>query len=316
MRSWTTSDAAPQRIGLLLFDAFSMHCLANTVEPLRAANGFAGRTVYDWQFLSMDGGPVTSSSGLEVKAHARLSGASGDVLVVMPSYRFADHATANVSHALRNARARYRVMAGFDTGSWLLARAGLLKGRRATIHWEELDRFAETFPEVDVVRDRFLFDGDRITCGGALTAFETVMEMIGRHHGAALRLEVATLFMSPEAIGPQAAPTARGRTVARAVALMQVHLESPLTLVEIARRVGRSQREVSARMRVELGATPQAVYRRLRLILARKLVLETDLSIAEIALRTGYEDPSALTRAYRAEFATTPREMRGKIDSN
>lgn len=312
MPSWVTSDAAPQRFGLLLFDAFSMHCLANTVEPLRAANGFAGRRVYDWRFLTLDGGPVISSSGLEVTAHARLADHSGEMLIVMPSYRFQDHTSVDVLRALRASVRRHETLAGFDTGSWLLAAAGLLAGRRATIHWEEFDNFAEAFPDVSAQRDRFVLDGDRITCGGAITAFETVMHLIGRDHGEALRLEVATLFMSPEATGPHGAPTARGKTVARALTLMQANLEAPLPLSEIARRVGRSQKEIAKRTQAELGATPQAVYRRLRLILARKLVIETDLPVAEIALRSGYDDPSALTRAFRAEFGVSPRDMRSK----
>jgi AraC family carnitine catabolism transcriptional activator len=116
--------------------------------------------------------------------------------------------------------------------------------------------------------------------------------------------------MSPEATGPQSAPSARGRSVARAVAVMQENLETPLSIGEIARRVGRRQKELEARMKAELGATPQAVYRRLRLILARKLVIETDHSISEIAFRTGYQDPAAMTRAFKAEFGLAPRSLR------
>jgi AraC family carnitine catabolism transcriptional activator len=310
MRTWLDRFAAPQRIGVLLFETFSMHCLANTIEPLRAANSFAGRKIYDWHFLSLDGGPVTSSSGLLVAAHEKLADHRGEMLVVMPSYRFLEHASAETARALRAAAGRHEILAGFDTGSWLLAAAGLLAGRKATIHWEEIDRFAEAFPDVEVIRARHVTDGNRITCGGALTAFELVMELIGQRHGEALRLEVATLFMSPEATGPQSAPSARGRSVARAVAVMQENLEAPLPIGEIARCVGRRQKELEARMKAELGATPQAVYRRLRLILARKLVIETDLSISEIALRTGYQDPAAMTRAFRAEFGLAPRSLR------
>ena len=78
-----------------------MHCLANTIEPLRAANSFAGRKIYDWRFLSLDGGPVTSSSGLSVAAHEKLADHRGDLLVVMPSYRFLEHASAETARALR-----------------------------------------------------------------------------------------------------------------------------------------------------------------------------------------------------------------------
>ncbi len=314
MQNWVKDNAAVQQVDLLLFDDFSGHCLANTVEPLRAANTLAGRQIYAWRFLTLDGRPATSSAGMEVNPHDRLARCQGDMLIAMPSYRYRPLATSTAKNALRAAAKRYKVMAGFDAGAWLLAAAGLLDGLRATIHWEELVSFAEDFPQVEVLRLRHVRDGNRITCSGALAAFDLMMDLIGQTHGQALRLEVATLFMSPEATEVQSpswgAGLARSGSVARALGLMQSNIETPLTILDIARQVGRSRKELEKRMKAQLGATPQAIYRRLRLMQARKFVLETDLSVAEIALRAGYEDPSAMTRAYREEFGATPRQMR------
>ncbi|MBE1281968.1 MAG: helix-turn-helix domain-containing protein [Rhodobacteraceae bacterium] len=313
MKTWVKDSVMAEQVDVLLFDAFSAHCLANTVEPLRAANGFAGRQVYGWRFLTLDGEPAVSSSGMEVKAHGRLSDCGGTMLVAMPSYDFLRHATVASARGLRAADTRYQVLAGFDTGAWLLANAGLLDGKSATIHWEELQRFGENFPEVQAQRQRQVRDGRYITCSGAMAAFETMLDLIGERHGAALRLEVATLFMSPEATGDQGAVLARSKSVARAVAVMQANLEQPLSIGDVARQVGRSQKDLEARVRKELGATPQAVYKHLRLIQARKLVLETELSVSEVALRSGYDNPSALTRAFKAEFGATPRTLRGQV---
>lgn len=310
MPIWEKDDAAAQQVDVLLFDAFSAHCLANTVEPLRAANGYAGRPAYSWRFLTLDGRPAVSSSGMEVTAHGKLADCKGDMLIAMPSYDFLRHAAPATARALRSAARRYGVMAGFDTGAWLLADAGLLGGHRATIHWEELARFEEEFPDIETERARQVQDRNRITCSGALAAFDLMLGLIGARLGQALRLEVAALFMSPEATGGQEPILAKGKPVARALALMQEHIEVPLPITEIARRSGRSQKDLERRMKAELGATPRAVYRRLRLIQARKLVLETEIAMTEIALRCGYEDPSALTRAFKAEFSATPREMR------
>jgi transcriptional regulator GlxA family with amidase domain len=318
MPIWMKDHAALQQIDLLLFDDFSGHCLANTVEPMRAANTLAGREIYAWRFLTLDGAPVVSSAGMEVNPHGALSGCQGDMLVAMPSYRYRHFADGASNRALRAAALHYTIMAGFDAGAWLLASANLLEGRCATIHWQELDSFAEAFPQVEAQRLRHVQDGNRITCSGALAAFDLMLELIGQRHGQSLRLEVAALFMSPEITPSHAAPVtttqtnilARSRSVARALALMQAHIETPLTIVEIARQIGRNRKDLEQRMKAQLGATPQAIYRHLRLIQARKLVLETDLSVAEVALRSGYEDPSAMTRAYRAAFGTTPRQMR------
>lgn len=310
MQKWIKDTAAPQQVDLLLFDAFSGHCLANTVEPMRAANTLAGRRIYEWRFLTLDGGTVVSSAGMEVKADARLAGCGGDMLIAMPSYHYRRLSTQATARALRAAAGRYAVMAGFDAGAWLLASAGLLEGCRATIHWEELDSFSESFANVKTERLRYVQDGNRITCSGALAAFELMLDLITERHGQALRLELAALFMSPEATGGQVLPLARSRSLVRAIEVMQANLEAPLPIGTIARLVGRSQKDLELRMKAELGAAPQTVYRRLRLIQARKLVLETRLRVAEIALRCGYENPSAMTRAFHSEFGTTPQKLR------
>ena len=311
MQKWTKSAPDTKLIGVLLFDGFSNHCLANAVEPLRAANMLSGRELYDWTFLSLNSGPLTSSSGLQVAPRGTLQKAGGDMLMVMPSYGFHGHGGWQTLAGLRAAAGRYDMLVGLDTGSWLLALAGLLDGYRATIHWEELTGFTERFPEVEAVRERFVIDRTRITCSGAMAAFDLVLHLIGRDHGQALALEVAQLFMTRDSARSHAGGAgATSGYVNKALALMQEHLEVPLPVPEIARRVGRSQKALAMRMQAELGAGPARVYRRLRLNLARKLVAETDLSIGEIALRTGYEDPSALTRAFRAEFGITPRALR------
>ena len=309
MQNWAKTSAAVQHFGILLFEGFSNHCLANTVEPLRAANTLSRRRLYAWEFLSLTGAPVASSSGLPVTPHRGLAEARGDWLVVMPSYGFRGHGGWKTGSALRAAAHRFDILAGLDTGSWLLAEAGLLDGHRATIHWEEFTAFSERFPEVSAERARFVHDRNRVTCSGAMAAFDLVMDKISADHGNALALEVAQLFMTRDSARSHRAPPA-SRAVNRALALMQDHLEDPLPIPEIARRAGLSQKTLDARMRAELGAAPATVYRRLRLNLARKLVADSDLSIAEIALRSGYGDPAAMTRAFKSEFAVTPRALR------
>lgn len=311
MPSWTKSEPKTLKISVLLFDQFSNHCLANAVEPLRAANMLSGRPLYDLQYLTLSGAVVRSSSGMQITPHGKLGAADGDILFVMPSYGFLAHSGPTTSAALRSATRRFPQMAGFDTGSWLMAEAGLLAGCRATIHWEVLDRFAERFPDIDVQKERFVIDGPRLTCSGAMTAFDLVLRMIADRSGEALRIDVATLFMSP-GVGTDLGTfgTSTEKTVSRVLAIMQDNLEDPLPIAILARRVGRSQKDLQGKITAALGATPQTVYRRLRLVLARKLVSETDLPVAEIAVRSGYQNASAMTRAFRVEFGISPRAMR------
>jgi AraC family carnitine catabolism transcriptional activator len=197
-----------------------------------------------------------------------------------------------------------------------MAEAGLLQGRRATLHWDELDRFAERFPEVTACPERIVEDGHIVTCGGASTAFDLMLAQIAAQHGAMLRMEVAGLFMQA---GPGAAdpPPLRSdnAVVEAAMALMRRHLEAPLPVAAIARRLGLSPRALERHCAQALGRGPAAVYRALRLTAARRLAEGTALPVAEIAARTGYEDASALTRAYRRAFGRTPSQHRAAARS-
>ena len=296
----------PTQISILLFDRFSNHCLANVLEPLRAANDLSSQQVFEWNIVVLGGQRVRSSSGLRLEADAELADMRGDILMVMPSYGFLTHANVTSSRALRAAARRFDILAGLDTGSWLLAEAGLLDGYRATIHWDELDRFSERFSDIDVQKEAVIYDRDRITCGGASTAFALAMQMIEKQHGAALRLRVEHLFSGAYA----QRPVRRGGIAARAVDLMRAHIEEPLPIAQLAQQLGRSQKHLEQQMLARLGAAPQVIYRRIRLERARQLSLDTTISVAEISVRCGYQDASAMTRAFRSEYGTTPQALR------
>ena len=296
----------PTQISILLFDRFSNHCLANVLEPLRAANDLSSQQVFEWNIVVLGGQRVRSSSGLRLEADAQLADMRGDILMVMPSYGFLTHANVTSSRALRAAARRFDILAGLDTGSWLFAEAGLLDGFRATIHWDELDRFSERFSDIDVQKEAVIYDRDRITCGGASTAFALAMQMIEKQHGAALRLRVEHLFSGAYA----QRPVRRGGIAARAVDLMRAHIEEPLPIAQLAQQLGRSQKHLEQQMLARLGAAPQVIYRRIRLERARQLSLDTTISVAEISVRCGYQDASAMTRAFRSEYGTTPQALR------
>ena len=302
-------SAAPLQISILLFDRFSNHCLANVLEPLRAANDLSGQQVFDWNIVVLVGQGVHSSSGLRLEADAQLADMRGDILMVMPSYGFLTHANVTSSRALRAAARRFDTLAGLDTGSWLLAQAGLLDGHRATIHWDELDRFSERFSEVDVQKEAVIYDRNRITCGGASTAFALAMQLIEKQQGAALRLRIENLFSGAYAQRPDR----RGGIAARAVELMRTNIEEPLPIAQLAQQLGRSQKHLERQTLARLGAAPQVIYRRIRLERARGLALETSISVAEIAVRCGYQDASAMTRAFRSEYGTTPQALRREL---
>ena len=319
MQEWTKTPTTPVTIAFLVFDRFSNLCLSNCIEPLRAANDVAHARLFDWQILTLDGAAAQSSSGIQVLPHGALGPAmSGmercDYLFVHASYDHLRHDDANARRALRRAASRVGAMIGLDAGPWLMASAGLLNGRRATLHWDMLDSFAEQFLEVEVERARAVRDGPMITCAGAMSAFDLTLDLIAQHAGMATRLDVEDQFMHGNERSPPQDAAARGRggdpLVRRAVGLMRDHVERPLSLIALARLLTCQPRTLDRRFRRVLGAPPGMVYRHLRLSEARKLLDGTQLSVAEIAVRCGYESPAAMARAMRRRYGRAPTALR------
>ncbi|MDU8943151.1 GlxA family transcriptional regulator [Ovoidimarina sediminis] len=304
-------DYQQRSVSVLLFPGFSNLCLANAVEPLRAANTLARRELYRWSYLAIDAGAQLSSSRLPVTPEATLARAGrADFLFVMPSYGFEALGVPAVVRALRAAAPRFGTLVGLDTGSLVLAAAGLLDGYRATSHWDVLSAFEERYPEVDVVTDRFVIDRDRASCGGATTTLDLMLELVRRHHGAMLSLDVAALFMHGERQADPALNLPPDRVVRAAAAMMRRHVEDPVPVAEVARALGVSQRGLEQHFARVVGRSPRQVYGAIRLGEALRLAEQTRLSMAEIAGRVGYRNASAMTRAFKAEFGAPPQRMR------
>lgn len=319
MPIWSNPSAKSRRISVLLFDRFSNNCLANAIEPFRAANQISGKDLYKWQFVTLNGDPIASSSNLKIVPDGALSNVdAGYAVVVLSSYGFESHGTPACLAALRAAAKRHEVMIGMDAGSWLLASAGLLNDRLATIHWEEYDHFAEEFPDVSTLRERYVIDGDRITCTGAMAAYDLATHLVALHHGEALRLEVGMMLMHDGSSSQLAfpPPQARSSIVKDCVQVMLENQETPLPISDLARQAGLSQRRLQALFLQEFGATPSVVYRRIRLSTARHLVSDGSHSIGEIAVRCGYVNVSAMIRAFVSEYGIPPGKMRREGQPN
>lgn len=314
-----STEKPPEHFAFLLLPKFSSLCLANALEPLRAANLMAGRSLYTWQLYSVDGEDVVSSSGLTTGPTKPLpQAASADTLFVVSSYDYKRQISRPLLRQLVQAARQIRILGGLDTGSFVLAEAGLLDGYRATIHWQELAIFEETFHRVITVADRFVIDRNRITAGGATTTLDLMLHLIREGHGEALRRDVTGLFIydsdhpgdEPQRPPPPLTAVPYPADLGPLVALMESNIETPLMIGEIARRLGLSQRKLERRVRRILKTTPVAYYQHIRLSAARSMTLETALPISEIAVRSGFASASALTRAFGRHFALSPSELR------
>ncbi len=311
--------AAPQEIAFLLLPRFSMICLLSAIEPLRGANRKLDREAYRWHFLSTDGAPVTASNGMQIVPTGDLRTApASNALGVVASY----DPLAIVDDRLRQwLRQRYRAgvdIGAFETGPIVLADAGLLAGRRVTLHWENLPAFRERYLDIDARDALFEIDPPFFTCSGGTAAMDLMLHLLARNHSAALAAEVSELFLHadirPAGAGQRMPGDRRAGMhdplLASVTEIMRAHLETPLSLPQVAVRAGTSQRRLERLFNRQLGVPPQRYYIELRLEHARHLLRHGELPIHEIALACGFGSASWFTRAYRSHFGHPPRDER------
>ena len=296
-----------------------MLCFSSAVEPLRAANRTAETMLYQRQVYSISGEKVRASNGLELDVERELS-ADEDIplLLICASFNPERYWSPELANTLRRLRSRGTAFGALDSGSIILAKSGLLDGYRATIHWEMLDSFAEDFPAIDVVPDRFVVDRGRMTAGGGTTALDLMLALIRAQHGHLLAFDVASQFIyEQERLGsdPQSGITIRqlanqAPALAASLQLMENHIEEPLSIQGIAQQSGVNQKDLERLFQRHLKTTPGRYYRNLRLTVARRLMYRTSMNIGDIAVRSGFNSPSAFTRAYKAHYGTTPASDR------
>lgn len=313
------AEHAPLRVTFLVFPGSSIMCVASALDPLRAANRVAGETLFDFRLVSATGEPPVTTCGLPVAVAGRFDPAdAADLLVVVAGFGTSGHATPALLSGLRRAARSARAVGGVEAGTWLVARAGLLEGRAATTHWEDMEDFAAAFPGVDVRPDRYVIDGPVFTSGGASPTFDLMLHLIRTRLGMAVALDVASVFIYDQTrAATDAQPlVSLGRLdgydprLAQAIRLMEAHVDQPLTVAAIARRAGVTARSLENIFHRSIGETPGAYYLRLRLGAARRLVLDTAVPMADIAARTGFSSAAAFSRAFRHAFGEAPARMR------
>jgi transcriptional regulator GlxA family with amidase domain len=207
---------------------------------------------------------------------------------------------------------------GISGGPYILAKAGLLAERRATLHWEHLPAFREAFPDVEVVPSLFEIDSNRITCSGGISALDMMVALIERDHGRQLAASVGDWFLHThirEGMGPQRMDLRYRLGVAdekliSVLRSMEASLETPRSRAALAREAGISLRQLERLFRHHIGRGIHGHYRFLRLERARQLLRETTLPVLDVALATGFASSSQFARAYRRAFGEPPSETR------
>lgn len=308
----------PLRTAVLVLDDCNTLSFAAAVDPMRAANRRAGKELFSWHFRTALGKPAHLTSGLEISGPPIADLPSCDLLLVIAGFRLEQHATPRLLASLRRIAESGTAIAAIDGGPWLLAQAGLLDGHSATTHWEDLEKFASRFPAVDVRRDRYRLSGPFATSGGAAPCIDMMLHLIQSRFGPDLASRVASAFLydpvpsgsQPQGPGIATRQVRRNPVVARAIAMMEDHLDDPLPIPQIAARVGLSVRSLEQRFQANIGNSPHAYYLDLRLSEALRLVSDSDAPVQDIAVSTGFASQSSFARAFRKQYGQSVRDRR------
>jgi len=297
-----------------------MLSFACAIDALRIANRTLGRPAYEWSLVGEGGDIATCSNGTTFKLEADLPEVGrDDIIVVCGGIDVSNASTKRVIAWLRREARRGSAIAGLCTASYTLALAGLLDGKRATIHWENQDSLAEEFEEVKLTKSVFTVDGNRMTTAGGTASIDLMLKIIADDHGedvansvadqliySAIRTDQDTQRLSvPTRIG------VRHPKLSAVIQMMEQNVEDPISPSLLAQKVGMSTRQLERLFRRYLNRSPKRYYMELRLQKARNLLMQTDMSVINVALACGFASPSHFSKCYRAHYDTTPYRERG-----
>ena len=242
------------KILLLVTPNFNLAATVGFLDPFRAANYLEGRTHFQWEIASLNGGACRASNGLSLDtvALATVQEMQKDIVIVSSSWTPEMHNSTPLNTALWRWARQGSTLGALDTGAFILAQAGLLKDRRATVHYEHLDALIELYPDVQASEELFVFDGNRITCCGGGAVVDFALHIIQGTLGDDLA-NAAARYVFHQGVRPVGSAQSPGRAepvgrlapdiVRRAIAVMEANLETPLTIPDICAAIGISQRQ-------------------------------------------------------------------------
>jgi transcriptional regulator GlxA family with amidase domain len=297
-----------------------MMAFSAAIEPLRSANRMSERQLYEWQLISIDGKEVMASNGIGVAVHRPLNELrKADMLVVCAGLEPTQFGRSHrIHHHLRRLARHGSMMGAISTGAFILAEAGLLAGRRCTVHWEYADLFRSRYPALDVSRDIYVVDRGVFTCSGGTAALDLMLHFIAEASAPGIAVAVAEQFIHPQIRKQDDQQRLDTHTrygidspkLAEAVRLMESAVENPLDMQQISARVGISARQIERLFREQIGTSPKTFYLKLRLARARTLLRQTVDPILGIALDCGFGSTSHLYHAYKRVFGIAPTDER------
>ncbi|MGI5212944.1 GlxA family transcriptional regulator [Plantactinospora sp. CA-290183] len=296
--------------------AFELGVLCEVFGTDRTADGFPG---YRFDICTVDGGPVRTASGFGLVPHADLGPTTDADLVAVPAHSIGAPVPDAVLAALRRADARGAYVLSVCSGAFVLGAAGLLDGRECTTHWRHADELEEMFPLARVrCNSLYVQDGNLLTSAGTAAGIDASLHLVRQEHGSALATKLARrMVVPPHRDGGQAqyieAPMPRtpaAPTLEPVLSWLVSHLDQQLTVDDLAGRAHMAPRTFARRFRAETGTTPHDWITNQRILLARRLLEETELGVEAVAARAGFGDAATLRHHFARRLGATPQAYR------
>lgn len=284
----------------------------------------AGQILYTWRVISENGNYIHASNGIKLEMDGGLDEFHrNQTILVIGSLNIADVSTKPVLQWLRREARKGMPIGGLCTATHTLAAAGLIENKRVTIHWENRESLIEDFPDLEVTKALYTVDNNRYTCAGGTAAADLMLRLISDQHGSALANDIAdqliyTTLRTDKDEQRLSVPTrigVRHHKLANVIKMMEENLEEPLSPSDLAEKVGMSTRQLERLFRRYLNRSPKRYYLEIRLQKARHLLLQTTMSVINVALACGFASPSHFSKCYRGFFDTTPYRERGNPEA-
>ena len=312
-------DGPPRDVYFVLLNKLTMLAFSSAMEPLRIANQVSGKALYRWFTLTPEGQSVRCSNNVLITPDGPLKDISKkDRAFICAGVEPMPSQDDRVTSWARRQQAYGVTVGGICTGAFTLAETQALKNKRFTLHWENQPSFVEIHPHLEPTPNLYEIDGDLMTCGGGSAATDMILDLIETDHSKDLALIVADMCLHSRSLtkgtrqqSAQAmAIGTRNPRMIKALGLMKENLEYPIPIDTLSSNVGLSRRQLERLFKRYLSESPSEIYMGLRVARAYALLSETDLSITEISMATGFTHPNQLSIRFRKRYDISPHSLR------
>lgn len=309
-----------ERVAVLLFDgvaAFELGVACEVFGTDRRADGFP---YYHFDLCSVDGAPVACRSGFSILPSADLAPLACADLVIVPAHRLDTDVPVAALEALQNASARGAKVMSVCSGAFVLGQAGLLDGRNCTTHWKHSDQLAACFPLAKVNPSvLYVEDGNLLTSAGTAAGIDACLQLVRSVHGSAVATKLARRMVvpphrdggqSPYVEAPLPATSGEANSLEPLLAWLVENLDQPVTVDDLAVRAHMAPRTFARRFKAETGVTPHDWLTGQRVLLARRLLEDTELAVEAVASHAGFGDAVNLRHHFTRRVGATPQAYR------